>query len=79
MAGTIKFVPYRTDDALTVPSTAVFDDDLQGTPAPYVYLAKADKDARYPRRRVATGKTANQRTEITSGLAEGDEILTRKP
>jgi multidrug efflux pump subunit AcrA (membrane-fusion protein) len=79
MAGTIKFVPYRTNDALTVPSTAVFEDELQGTPALYVYLAKADKDASYPKRRVTTGKTANHRTEIRSGLAEGDEILTRKP
>src|SRR5262249_17112477 len=32
MAGTIKFVPYRTDDALTAPSTAVFDHDLPRTP-----------------------------------------------
>jgi multidrug resistance efflux pump len=79
MACSIKLVPYRKTDALTVPSTAVFEDDSEDTPVHYVYLAKADREARYPKRLVTTGKTANSRTEIKNGLAEGDEILTSKP
>ena len=79
MACSIKFVPYRKDDALTVPSTAVFEDESEDALYHYVYLAKADKNAKYPKRRVTTGKTAQGKTEIITGLAEGDEILTAKP
>jgi len=79
MACTIKFVPYRKDDALTVPSAAVFEDDSEDALVHYVYLAKAEKNARFPKRRVTTGKTAQGKTEIIAGLAEGDEILTAKP
>ncbi|MGO9465208.1 MAG: efflux RND transporter periplasmic adaptor subunit [Isosphaeraceae bacterium] len=79
MACSIKFVPYRKDDALTVPATAVFEDESDDALFHYVYLARADRNARHPRRRVTTGKTAEGKTEILAGLAEGDEILTAKP
>jgi multidrug efflux pump subunit AcrA (membrane-fusion protein) len=79
MACTVKFVPYRKNDALTVPSSAVFEDDSENELYHFVYLAKANKDAKYPKRRVTTGKTAHGKTEISAGLAEGDEILTAKP
>jgi multidrug efflux pump subunit AcrA (membrane-fusion protein) len=79
MACSIKFVPYRADDALTLPATAISDDDGDGTPSHYVYLARSDRSARYPRRRVTPGKTANGRTEIKEGLVEGDEVLLSKP
>jgi multidrug efflux pump subunit AcrA (membrane-fusion protein) len=80
MSCSIRFVPYRTNDALTVPSSAVFEEDSEDPPAAhYVYLAKLGKDARYPRQRVTIGRTSNRRTEITSGLSEGDEVLTSKP
>jgi multidrug efflux pump subunit AcrA (membrane-fusion protein) len=79
MACTVKFVPYRTEDALTVPSSAVFEDDSKDASAFHVYLAKPDKDGKYPKRPVKTGKTAGGKTEIIDGLAAGDEVLTSKP
>ena len=79
MACTVKFVPYRKEDALTVPSTAVFEDDSADVLTNYVYLAKPDKDGKFPKRPVKTGKTAGGKTEILDGLAAGDEILTSKP
>lgn len=79
MACSVKFVPYRKDDALTVPTTAVFEDEADDSVDHYVYLAKADTNGKHPKRKVTTGKTAQGKTEILAGLAEGDEILFTKP
>jgi HlyD family secretion protein len=79
MSCSVKLVPYRKENALTVPATAVFEDDLADALSYYVYLAKADKDGKYPRRPVKIGKSIGGRTEIVDGLAEADEILTGKP
>jgi Cu(I)/Ag(I) efflux system membrane fusion protein len=79
MACSVKLVPYRKRDALTVPATAVFEDDWADALSYYVYLAKLDKDGNYPKRTVKIGKSAGGKTEIAQGLAEGDEILTSKP
>jgi HlyD family secretion protein len=79
MACSVKFTAYRKENALTVPSGAVFEDDATDTPSHYVYLSRADKDGKYPRRTVKTGKTAAGRTEILEGLAEGDEVLASRP
>ena len=77
MACSVKFTTYRKDNALTVPSGSVFEDDATDIPTHYVYLSKPDKDGKYPRRTVKTGKTARGKTEILEGLAEGDEILIK--
>ena len=79
MACTVKLVPYRKEDALTVPATAVFEDDSSDALTNYVYLAKPGKDNKYPKRPVKIGKSAGGKTEIIDGLAAGDEILTSKP
>ena len=79
MACSIRFVPYRKDDALTVPSTAVFDDESEDGAYHFVYLAKAAHGVKYPKQKVTTGKTAGGKTQIIAGLAAGDEILTAKP
>jgi multidrug efflux pump subunit AcrA (membrane-fusion protein) len=79
MACTVKFVLYRKDDALTVPAGAVFKDETADTPTHYVHLAKPDKDGKFPKRSIAIGKTAVDKTEVLGGLAEGDEVLTSKP
>jgi hypothetical protein len=79
MACSVKLVLYRKADALAVPATAVFEDDWADAPTHYVYLARADRDGKYPKRPVKTGKSAGGKTEIVDGLAEGDEILTGKP
>jgi hypothetical protein len=57
----------------------VSGDDAADTPSHHVYLSRADKDGKYPRHTVKTGKTASARTEILEGLAEGDEILASRP
>jgi multidrug efflux pump subunit AcrA (membrane-fusion protein) len=79
MACTVKFVPYRKEDVLTVPSSAVFEDDSADVPTHHVYLAKPDKDGKFPKRQVKTGKIADGKTEILDGLADGDEVLMSKP
>jgi multidrug efflux pump subunit AcrA (membrane-fusion protein) len=65
--------------SLTVPATAVFEDDWADAPTSHVFLAKPDQAGRYPKRTVKIGKSAGGRTEIVDGLTEGDEILMSKP
>jgi multidrug resistance efflux pump len=79
MACTVKFVPYRKEDALTIPSTAVFEDDSADLSTNYVYLAQPGAGGKFPRRQVKTGKTSAGKTEILDGLSAGDEVLTSKP
>jgi multidrug efflux pump subunit AcrA (membrane-fusion protein) len=79
MAATIKFVPYRKDDALIVPSTAVFEGDSADSITYYVHIAKPNLDGKFPKRPIQIGKKADGKTEIRNGLVEGDEILTSKP
>lgn len=79
MACSVKFVPYRKDEALTIPALAVFEDESDDSLDHYVYLAKVDQNGKHTKRKVTTGKTAQGKTEILAGLAEGDEVLTSKP
>ena len=79
MACTVKFVPYRKEEALTIPSTAVFEDDSADIITKYVYLAKPDKDGKFPKQWIKTGRTSGGKTEILEGLAAGDEILASRP
>jgi multidrug efflux pump subunit AcrA (membrane-fusion protein) len=79
MACTVKFVPYRKEDALTIPSTAVFTDDSAEIITNYVYRAKPEQDGKFPKQWVKTGKTSGGKTEILEGLSQGDEILASKP
>jgi multidrug efflux pump subunit AcrA (membrane-fusion protein) len=74
MTATAKFVAYRKDDALLVPSSAVFKDD--GSDASYV-LVKTDGEP--TRTEVRTGHSAGGKTEILDGVKAGTEILTAKP
>ncbi len=79
MACSVKLVPYRKENALTVPAAAIFDDDGADALSYYVYLAKLAQDGKYPKRPVKIGKSVGDRTEIVDGLAEGDEILAGRP
>jgi multidrug efflux pump subunit AcrA (membrane-fusion protein) len=79
MACSVKLVPYRKKDTLTVPATAVFEDDWADAISYYVFLAKPDSAGNYPRRPVKIGKSGGGKTEIVDGLAEGEEILASKP
>jgi len=79
MACSVKFTLYRKDNALAVPARAVFEDDATDEPSYFVYLSKADKDGKHPRRTVKIGKKSSTKTEIIEGLAEGDAILASRP
>jgi len=72
---TLHFVSFEKKDVLTVPASAVFsgEDDSH-----HVYVA--GKDGAQPTKKdVQIGKTVHGKTEIVSGLSEGDEILLNKP
>ena len=79
MACTVKFVTYRKDNALTVPSMAVFEDDLEDELTHYVYPARPQENGKFVKHPVKTGKTVGGKTEIIDGLAVGDEILANAP
>jgi len=75
MNASLHFVSLEKKDALIVPASAVFSDDDNSS---YVYLA-GKEGGKPTKREVKTGSTAEGKTEIVSGLAEGDEILLSKP
>jgi HlyD family secretion protein len=76
LACSVKLIAYQKEDALTVPSGAVFADDGDEEHS-YVYLV--GKDGKHEKRPVTVGKKTAAKTEILQGLQAGDEILTEKP
>jgi multidrug efflux pump subunit AcrA (membrane-fusion protein) len=72
----VKLTAYSKPDALTVPASAVFSDDLDETKK-HVYFAK--EEGKHEKRDVKVGLTSGDKTEIVSGLAAGDKILLKKP
>jgi HlyD family secretion protein len=76
MTCSVRFVTARKEAALTVPASAVFEDDADESR--YVYLP-ARGDGKPRKRTVKVGLTAGDRVEILEGLDEGDEILASKP
>jgi multidrug efflux pump subunit AcrA (membrane-fusion protein) len=73
LTGSAKIMTAQKENALSVPSSAVFEDP--DTEMPYVYLP-GDKPKK---KAVKTGLVAGDKTEIVEGLSEGDEILAAKP
>lgn len=73
LTGSAKIVTAQKENALSVPSSAVFEDP--DTDASYVYLPGEPPQ----KRPVKTGLVAGDKTEIVEGLAEGDEILAARP
>jgi multidrug efflux pump subunit AcrA (membrane-fusion protein) len=76
MACSVKFVPYVQEQAMVVPASTVFTEELDEDKH-YVYLP--GKEGKPQKRSVTLGKKTEQRVEIVSGLQEGDEILLQKP
>jgi multidrug resistance efflux pump len=70
MACTVKFTPYHKDAVLSLPASAVFDDD-EGH---HVYRAGSKEQTK-----VEVGNTVGDQIEILGGLKEGDEVLRNKP
>ncbi len=87
MTGTVRIVTNRKESTLTVPESAVFEDEDAGTE--YVYRQKFEerkdgdavvkKPLKPMRVTVKVGLRASERVEILEGLVEGDEILESKP
>ena len=73
MTGSAKIITSQNDAALSVPSTAVFED--ADTESFYVYLPGDTPQKKV----VKTGLVTGGKTEILEGLKEGDEILAAKP
>lgn len=74
MIANAKFVTYRKDTALVVPTSAIFHDE--GSDVSYVYVAGNGKPVKTE---VELGKVTGSKTEILSGLKAGTEILATKP
>lgn len=72
----VKFVPYKNEKAIVVPTKAIFSDEIDEDQK-YVYVhvnsEKSDK------RIVTVGKESGDNTEVVSGLKVGEEILLEKP
>ena len=69
MATTVHFVPYAKKAAITVPAGAVYEEDEH-------QYVDVKKDGKREQRKVAAGRSYAGQTEITEGLAVGDEIFT---
>ena len=76
MTGNIRFVTARKPNALTVPTSAVFEDTVED--AHYVYRPAVGA-GKPEKRTVKVGITSGEKIEVLDGLAEGDEILAAKP
>jgi HlyD family secretion protein len=70
----VTLVPVFKADALSVPASAVFEDDFD--PSKRYVLIAGDKPER---RDVKTGLRTDAKVEIVEGLKAGDKILTKKP
>jgi HlyD family secretion protein len=75
MTCSVKLLVENKDDALLVPSSAVFRDDDDGT----AYVYRSTGASKPEKRPVKVGCSADGKTEITGGLSEGDEVLTSRP
>lgn len=76
MTCTVHLTPYVEPKALVAPTAAVFTDALDASQR-YVWLVVDEVNPE--RRDVTVGETSGDSIEILSGLAEGDEILTKEP
>ena len=76
MKCTVRISVVKKEDALTVPKTAVFTDDLDDS-AKFVYVPVEEGEPE--KRTVTVGETSGDKVEVLSGLEAGEEILLKKP
>jgi multidrug efflux pump subunit AcrA (membrane-fusion protein) len=76
MTCTVKLTGYSKDDALAVPTSAIFSEEADDSQK-YVLIHKEGSEPE--KRSVTTGEVGGEKTEVTSGLAAGDQILLKKP
>jgi len=73
MSCKVKLTAYRKRDALTVPLSAVVDDELDDEKHTVEVL---DKDGKTKTRSVKLGRKTEKLVEIVEGLSEGEKVLT---
>jgi multidrug resistance efflux pump len=71
----VKIVTYAKADAVTVPSAAVFAEEMDEDKH-FVYVP--GKNGKNEKRSVTIGKKTGTKTEILTGLQPGDEIVLEK-
>ena len=76
MATAVKLTAYEKKDALTVPASVIQTEEEDDTKK-FVYILEGE--AKHRKQDVKVGKTTNGKSEITSGLKEGDKVLVNKP
>lgn len=76
MSCSVKLLAYEKKDAITVPSGAVFADEGDDAKK-FVYIHEGDKKHR--KQEVKTGRSSSGKTEILSGVKEGEKVLLNKP
>ena len=77
MEADVRVVADSRPNVLAVPRKAVFTDDVDEAQRYVLVVPEAGKDA--VKRTVAVGRSNDDLTEITAGLAVGEEILLEKP
>lgn len=68
----VELVAYEKKDALTLPATAVKEDEFDDQKH---YVCLVDKQGKRKKQLVTLGKRTDKRVEILKGLAEGDRVL----
>ena len=76
MAAHVKFVTYRNDAAVLVPSSAIFRDE--GSDTQFVFLL-VQGEGKPVKTEIETGRISGTKTEVLSGLKAGNEILASRP
>jgi multidrug efflux pump subunit AcrA (membrane-fusion protein) len=69
MGCAVRFVPYAKKDAIAVPAGCVVEEDDRH------FVTVVNRSGKKERRDVTPGRTYGGRTEILSGLREGEEVL----
>ena len=74
MTATTRFVTYRNEHAVLVPTPAIFHDE--GSDQSYVFLVTIQGSVKTM---IETGEVTGNKTEVLSGLKAGAEILATRP
>jgi multidrug efflux pump subunit AcrA (membrane-fusion protein) len=76
MSAKAELIPYKHEDALTVPASALSTDDLEED---RIFVELAPVKGKSKKRRVHVGRKSGDRVEILRGLKEGDRVLQEYP
>lgn len=76
MTCSVKIVPYLREEALTLPTAALFNDDVDDDK---FFVYRVGKDGKPEKKSVTVGKKYAGKAEVLSGLKAGDEVSLTKP